>query len=134
MAASVIRPLVLMALSHGAPDTYGVAIGDGVKFLDGPHLKTNGGWILQPKLNASALTAAGENQRSFSWTSCFGERFHGIYLCDSVLREAFIKMEDESASQLHPGPSAQELKWSVKELRPYSLCGTCTYSYIKNKG
>ena len=138
VAASLNQPLVLMVFGHGSPDTYGVAIGGRGDPLNAPRLQTkhiiaslrgldlsltilltscsSGGWVLQPQLNISALTAAGPEVQSWSWPSSIGGRFHGSVYATAV-REAFIKMEDENITQFHPHPSGQEL---CGELQPSS--------------
>lgn len=81
VAVSLNQPVVLMIFGHGSPDTYGVAIGGQENPLTAPRLQSkhiiaslhsldfsltifltscySGGWLLQPRLNISALTAAG---------------------------------------------------------------------------
>lgn len=130
VAASLNQPVVLMVFGHGSPDTYGVAIGGRGSPLNAPrlHIKHiiaslrgldvsltilltscySGGWVLQPQLNVSALTATGPDIESLSWPHSIGGRYHGSIFATAV-REAFIKMEDENVTQIHPHPSGQEL-------------------------
>ena len=123
LAASLGQPLLLMIFGHGDPQTYGVAIGGGGAPRDAPRLKISqiaaclrsldvsltllltscysGGWVLQPELNISAFTAAGPLEKIRAWDTSLGGRSHGSFYATSV-REAFVEMEDEKATQIHP--------------------------------
>ena len=126
IAAALHQPVLLMVFGHGDPRTYGVAIGGAGIPQEAPRLRIrqilaclrginesltmlltscySGGWVLQPELNISALTAAGPETVSESWKPSISGRLHGsIYA--SAVRLAFTKMEDEKATQIHPNPS-----------------------------
>lgn len=49
----------------------------------------------------------------------------------TAVREAFMKMEDENITQLHPDSSAQELEWRADRPAPLFFMWNM---YIKNKG
>ena len=130
LAAGLGQPLLLMIFGHGDPKTYGVAIGGAGTPRNAPRLKISqiaaclrgldvsltllltscysGGWALQPELNISAFTAAGPLKRSRAWDTSLGGRSHGSFYATAV-REAFIKMEDEKATQIHPHRSREPL-------------------------
>ena len=130
MAAALDQPVLLMIFGHGDPKTYGVAIGGAGSPRDAPRLRAHhlvaslrginvsltmlltscysGGWVLQPELNISALTAAGSEQMSEAWAPSLGGRSHGSIFATAV-RLAFTKLEDERATQVHPHPSGEEI-------------------------
>ena len=86
IAAQLSQPILLIIFGHGDPVTYGIAIGGRESPINAPRLHTNhivaslrgldvaltmlltscysGGWVLQPNLNISALTAAGAKKPS----------------------------------------------------------------------
>lgn len=125
-AAKLNQPVLLMIFGHGDPITYGVAIGGRGSPINAPRLHVNhivaslrsldvaltmlltscysGGWVLQPNLNISALTAASAEKPSWSWPASLRGRSHGSVYATAV-REALIKMEDEKVTQHHPAPS-----------------------------
>ena len=125
-AAKLNQPVLLMIFGHGDPITYGVAIGGRGSPINAPRRHVNhivaslrsldialtmlltscysGGWVLQPNLNVSALTAAGAEKPSWSWPASLRGRSHGSIYATAV-REALIKMEDEKVTQHHPAPS-----------------------------
>lgn len=125
-AAKLNQPVLLMIFGHGDPSTYGVSIGGRGNPDKNPRLHVNhivaslrgldvaltmlltscysGGWVLQPNLNISALTAAGAKKQSLSWPESLRGRNHGSVYATAV-REALIKMEDEKVTQHHPAPS-----------------------------
>ena len=129
MAAALGQPILLMIFGHGDPKTYGIAIGGAGTPRKAPRLHTqhitaclrgikvpltmmltscfSGGWVLQPELNISALTAAGARVVSEAWPPSLGGRSHGSIFATAV-RLAFTKLEDERATQIHPHPSGQE--------------------------
>ena len=126
MAAALKQPVLLMIFGHGDPITYGVAVGGADPPRDAPRLRIrqilaclrgidvsltmmltscySGGWVLQPELNITALTAAGADKVSEAWPSSISGRAHGSIFATAV-RQAFTKMEDERATQIHPNPS-----------------------------
>ena len=130
LAASLGQPLLLMIFGLGDPKTYGVAIGGAGAPPLAPRLKISqiaaclrgldvsltllltscysGGWVLQPELNISAFTAAGPLKRSRAWDTSLGGRSHGSFYATAV-REAFIRMEDEKATQIHPHRPSESL-------------------------
>ena len=130
LAARLGQPILLMIFGHGDHSTYGVAIGGAGAPTRAPRLKISqiaaclrgldvrltllltscysGGWVLQPELNISAFTAAGPSKKSRAWDTSLGGRSHGSFYATAVC-EAFIKMEDESATQLHPHRAREPL-------------------------
>lgn len=124
-AAALHQPVLLMIFGHGDPVTYGVAIGGRGRPTEAPRLRIHhiaaslrsmdvdltmlltscysGGWVLQPQLNISALTATSSSRPSWSWPSSLRGRSHGSVYATAV-REALIKMEDERVTQQHPSP------------------------------
>ena len=117
------QPVLLMVFGHGDSKTYGIAVGGIGAPRNVPRLRTheiaaylNGldisltvlltscfsrGWVLQPELNISAFTAVGPLIETRSWGNSLGDRCHGSIDATAV-REAFIKMEDEKTTQIHP--------------------------------
>ncbi|KAL8853893.1 MAG: hypothetical protein Q9221_001364 [Calogaya cf. arnoldii] len=122
-AEQLQQPVLLLLFGHGDPNTYGIAIGGDKEPKRAPRLYArhivgalrginvelslimtscySGGWLLQPGLNISALTVVGSNRQSSSWKFSLGGRAHGSSYTTAV-REAFIRMEDESATQFNP--------------------------------
>lgn len=131
MAAALNHPVLLMIFGHRDPKTYGVSIGGAGDPLDAPRLRTkhivaclrgvtvpltmlmtscfSGGWVLQPDLNISALTAGISTEESYSWLSTLGGRHCGSVYATAV-RRAFMKLEDERATQIHPCPSDEDIE------------------------
>jgi len=130
MAAALKQPVLLMIFGHGDEETYGVSIGGAGDPVHAPRLRIkqivaclrglrisltmmmtscySGGWVLQPELNISAITAADSTEESFSWGESIGRRCHGSAYATAV-RLAFVKLEDERATQIHPYPSGIEV-------------------------
>lgn len=133
IAVELCQPILLIVFGHGDCNTYGVAVGGSGAPQNAPRLRTHqiaaclsdldialtvlltscvsGGWVFQPELNISAFTAVGPLIETRSWGNSLGDRCHGSIDATAV-REAFIKMEDEKTTQIHPhrpkGPLDEE--------------------------
>ena len=116
------QSILLVVFGHGDVKTHGIGIG-GDKPNKVPRLLIShivaaiknldlsvtimltscysGGWVYQPSLNISALTAAGPKSPSHAWDSSIGGRSHGSVYATAV-RQAFTKMEDQKATQINP--------------------------------
>ena len=114
------QPILLMIFGHGDRKTHGIAIGG----LGDPtlaprlrleHLKTlmrgsnisltllttacySGGWLVQPNLNISGLSAANAVELSYSWKASLGHSYHGSIWATAVM-QSLIKMEDPKITQ-----------------------------------
>ncbi len=143
IADQLQQPVVLMVFGHGDQNTYGIAIGGRGDPANAPRLQIHhivaslrglnvsftmlltscysGGWLLQPNLNVSGLTAAGPRSPSLSWPATLGGRSHGsIY--STAVREALTKMESENATQIHPHSSGEILDEEKQSSTYAELC------------
>ncbi|KAL8972382.1 MAG: hypothetical protein Q9183_000584 [Haloplaca sp. 2 TL-2023] len=122
------QPLLLLLFGHGDPGTYGIAVGGNGTPRTAPRLQTNdvaiaigglnvsisvmltscysGGWVFQPQLNITALAAAGPKVESQAWGNSLGGRHHGSVWASAV-KDSFVKMEDERATQYNPFPAGK---------------------------
>ncbi|KAL8927113.1 MAG: hypothetical protein Q9172_001535 [Xanthocarpia lactea] len=129
IAAQNRQPVLLLIFGHGDPGTYGIAVGGSGAPGQAPRLQTrhviravggldvplsmmltscySGGWVYQPQLNITALTAAGPRAKSQGWGLSIGGRCHGS-IWASAIKDSFIKMESEQATQYAPYPVAEE--------------------------
>ena len=130
IAAAQDQPILLLVFGHGDRATHGISIGGAGAPLNAPKLHKrqilaclrginvsvtmlltscfSGGWVLQPELNITALTAAGPQVESWSQAiSNSGRGNDSLYA--TAVRLALIKMEDERATQVHPHPSGEEI-------------------------
>ncbi|KAL9101423.1 MAG: hypothetical protein Q9163_003315 [Psora crenata] len=129
IAAQNHQPVLLLIFGHGYRETYGVGIGcrggnpDRQRRFKTEHLRTilqglnisvtllmtscySGGWLYTPGLNISAATASGPRNETLSWPNSIGGRCHGSFWATAVTN-AFIKFEDQRATQFHPYPSEE---------------------------
>ncbi|KAL8856123.1 MAG: hypothetical protein Q9178_007248 [Gyalolechia marmorata] len=129
IAAQNRQPVLLLVFGHGDPDTYGIAVGGSGAPDKAPRLQTShviravggldvslsmmltscysGGWVYQPQLNITALTAAGPEAESQGWGLSIGGRCHGSVWATAI-KDSFVKMESERATQYAPYPVAEE--------------------------
>ena len=120
IAAEKRQPVLLLIFGHGDKDGYGISIGgegdpDDAPRLRHQHLKIltrgldisitllttacySGGWLIQPGLNISALTAADSVSESWAWKASLGSSYHGSIWATAVM-ETLIKMEDPKTTQ-----------------------------------
>lgn len=133
IAAQTHQPILLLVFGHGDEFTHGIGIGgtgadEGAPRLKIEHIRRilrgldvsvtllttacySGGWVYQPALNisavtASAATASGPENETLSWWMSVGGRFHGSFWATAVT-QAFIKFEDERLTQQHPRPTGK---------------------------
>ncbi|KAI9761809.1 MAG: hypothetical protein M1840_001689 [Geoglossum simile] len=126
------QSVFLLIFGHGTKSTYGIAIGGERESYQAPLLTINslkqaigsrvnvgilltscysGGWVIQPQLNVTAMTAAGPKQESESWSASqsSGRASGSIYA--SAIAQALFKMEHPLATQFQdtlPPESLQE--------------------------
>ncbi len=120
IAAEKRQPVLLLIFGHGDKDGYGISIGGGGDPDNAPRLRHqhleistrglnisitllttacySGGWLIQPGLNISALTAADSESESWAWKASLGSSYHGSIWATAVM-ETLIKMEDPKTTQ-----------------------------------
>ncbi|KAI9779312.1 MAG: hypothetical protein M1839_007420 [Geoglossum umbratile] len=124
------QSVFLLIFGHGAKGTYGIAIGGERESYHAPLLTVNllkqaigfgvdvgmlltscfsGGWVIQPQLNVTAMTAAGPKQKSESWSKgeSSGRASGSIYA--SAVIQALFKMENPSATQFQDTSPSESL-------------------------
>ena len=130
IASEKEQPILLLIFGHGDPKTYGIAIGGLENPRSAPrlrfeHLETlmrgfnisltllttacySGGWLVQPSLDISGLSAANEVTPSYSWKASLGQGYHGSIWATAVM-ESLIKMEDPETTQFQPGSTSVDI-------------------------
>ena len=123
------QSILLMVFGHGdsGSDNHGIAIGGQGTPNTAPRLHIKylqtlirgldisltllttacyaGGWLIQPNLNITGLSAANHANQSWSWHASLGRSYHGSIWATAVT-ESLIKMEGPKATQLQPGTTS----------------------------
>lgn len=145
-AAERMQPILLLIFGHGDEGSHGISIGGTGRPADAPRLKFlhietsmrgldvavtllttacySGGWLIQPRLKISALTAADVKHQSYAWKASLGHSYHGSIWATAVM-EALIKMEDPKTTQFQsvfPAVDIDDLDEDVKSATFANLC------------
>ncbi|KAI9784487.1 MAG: hypothetical protein M1839_002144 [Geoglossum umbratile] len=125
------QSVFLLIFGHGMEGTYGIAIGGDCTSYHAPLLTVNslkqaigstvevgmlltscysGGWVIQPQLNVTVMTAAGPKEESESWSKSesSGCALGSIYA--SAVVQALFKMKYPSATQYQGTPLWESLQ------------------------
>ncbi|KAI9760854.1 MAG: hypothetical protein M1840_002187 [Geoglossum simile] len=131
IAREQMQSVFLLIFGHGTKSTYGIAIGGEGDVGNAPLLSINslkqavgskvgvgmlltscysGGWVIQPQLNVTTMTAAGPKKQSESWSKSESSgRASGSIYASAVIR-ALFKMEHPLATQFQDSPSSEFLQ------------------------
>ena len=153
-AAEKNQPILLLVFGHGDQHHYGVTIGRKGDEDSDPKLHWDeisaairgydlsltmlmtscysGGWLLKAPLNISAVTAADSREVSNSWQASIGTSYHGSMYATAVSR-AFMSMEDEKATQIHPHPTGADLESSELASSSYAALSKTIYDILCNE-
>ncbi|KAI9765039.1 MAG: hypothetical protein M1840_007864 [Geoglossum simile] len=124
------QSVFLLIFGHGSEDTYGISIGGERESYDAPLLTItllkqaigskvdvgmlltscfSGGWVIQPRLNITAMAAAGPDITSESWSKSesSGRASGSIYA--SAVVQALFKMEHPLATQFQDMPPSSSI-------------------------